>query len=293
MKNLLFFILVGSLFLAGCAYPTGPHQGAGTLLGAGAGALAGAQVGSGAGRLVSVAVGTLAGALIGQDLGRSLDRADQLAMQQSTQQALETARSYEPTRWVNPDSGQSGSTLVTRTLVNDRQHTCREYQQTVTIGGQKQQAYGTACRQSDGSWRVVSPSTVYTRVAAAPVYQAAPVYRPVVYDAYPRTYPYWWWPFTTLHFSYVKHSGGGHRYYGHRHGYYGKRHYGHYGKRHLYRGGHQGHAYRGHRSGYGGKSYWRGGHNGHRQNGGHGWSSRGGSSRGGMGMRGGGQGRRR
>lgn len=33
--------------------------------------------------------------------------------------------------------------------------TCREFQSTGTIGGQSQPIYGTACLQSDGSWRVV------------------------------------------------------------------------------------------------------------------------------------------
>jgi surface antigen len=33
---------------------------------------------------------------------------------------------------------------------------CREFQQTVTIGGKTEQAYGTACRQPDGSWQIVS-----------------------------------------------------------------------------------------------------------------------------------------
>jgi hypothetical protein len=32
---------------------------------------------------------------------------------------------------------------------------CREFQQTITVGGQTQEAYGTACRQSDGSWKIV------------------------------------------------------------------------------------------------------------------------------------------
>ena len=32
---------------------------------------------------------------------------------------------------------------------------CREFQQTITIGGQPQRAYGTACRQADGTWRIV------------------------------------------------------------------------------------------------------------------------------------------
>jgi len=33
---------------------------------------------------------------------------------------------------------------------------CREFQQSITVGGQTQDAYGTACRQPDGTWKVVS-----------------------------------------------------------------------------------------------------------------------------------------
>jgi len=33
---------------------------------------------------------------------------------------------------------------------------CREYQTTVLIDGKQERATGTACRQADGSWRVVN-----------------------------------------------------------------------------------------------------------------------------------------
>ncbi|HZD26388.1 MAG TPA: hypothetical protein VE631_09030 [Alphaproteobacteria bacterium] len=33
---------------------------------------------------------------------------------------------------------------------------CREYGNTVTIGGKPQRVTGTACRQPDGSWKVIS-----------------------------------------------------------------------------------------------------------------------------------------
>jgi hypothetical protein len=33
--------------------------------------------------------------------------------------------------------------------------TCREYQTTTDIGGRRQPAYGTACLQPDGTWRIV------------------------------------------------------------------------------------------------------------------------------------------
>ena len=32
---------------------------------------------------------------------------------------------------------------------------CREFQNEVIINGRAEQAYGTACRQSDGTWRIV------------------------------------------------------------------------------------------------------------------------------------------
>jgi hypothetical protein len=35
------------------------------------------------------------------------------------------------------------------------QQNCREYQTTTIIGGRPQPAYGTACLQPDGTWRVV------------------------------------------------------------------------------------------------------------------------------------------
>jgi surface antigen len=32
---------------------------------------------------------------------------------------------------------------------------CREFRQQVTIGGERQEAYGAACQQPDGSWQIV------------------------------------------------------------------------------------------------------------------------------------------
>jgi hypothetical protein len=33
---------------------------------------------------------------------------------------------------------------------------CREYQRDVVVGGQRQESYGTACRQPDGAWKIVN-----------------------------------------------------------------------------------------------------------------------------------------
>ena len=37
---------------------------------------------------------------------------------------------------------------------------CREYTSTATVGGRPVETYGTACRQPDGSWKIVSSNPV-------------------------------------------------------------------------------------------------------------------------------------
>jgi hypothetical protein len=50
----------------------------------------------------------------------------------------------------------SGSVQTIRTGISSFGRQCREFLQTVTIGGRSEQAYGTACRQPDGSWELVT-----------------------------------------------------------------------------------------------------------------------------------------
>ena len=143
------------LGLAGCEGNQASKQNIGTLLGAVGGAVAGAQFGSGKGQLVGVAAGTLLGALVGSQIGKSLDRADHAAMDRANQQAT-TAPIGERIAWRNPDSGNSGTVVPTREGTGPKGEYCREYQQSVTVGGKTEQAYGTACRQPDGSWKVMN-----------------------------------------------------------------------------------------------------------------------------------------
>ncbi len=142
--------------VAACAQNPGQKETGGALVGAVAGGLLGAQFGKGSGKLAAVAAGTLLGAWAGSEIGRSLDRADRLAMQQTTQTSLETGRTDETSAWRNPDSGHSGTVTPVKTYQTSRGQYCREYQQTVNIGGRTEQAYGTACRQPDGSWKVMN-----------------------------------------------------------------------------------------------------------------------------------------
>jgi len=53
------------------------------------------------------------------------------------------------------DANAAGSVSVLRDGRSSDGQYCREFQQTVTIGGRSEQAYGAACQQPDGSWRIV------------------------------------------------------------------------------------------------------------------------------------------
>ncbi|HAC59435.1 RT0821/Lpp0805 family surface protein [Parvibaculum sp.] len=153
-------LIVGALAvaLAGCqtgnpyGYSGGPKEGIGTLAGAVAGGLAGSQIGGGSGRLWATGAGVLIGALVGNNIGRSLDRADQAYLQNASYGAFQTG---QPTRWSNPQSGNYGYVEPGRSYQSGNAY-CREYSQTVYIGGRPESAYGTACRQPDGSWQIVS-----------------------------------------------------------------------------------------------------------------------------------------
>jgi surface antigen len=143
-----------SLGLAACA-DYGPKQTAGTLVGAGTGAFIGSQIGHGKGRLAAVGLGTLLGGWAGSEVGKSLDRADELEARRAEYEALEYSRVGEQRSWRNPDSGHYGYVTPERTYQNSYGQYCREYSHTVYVGGQPQRAYGTACRQPDGSWEIV------------------------------------------------------------------------------------------------------------------------------------------
>jgi len=60
----------------------------------------------------------------------------------------------EPIYW--NEGGRSGRVTAVRDGMTTDGRQCREFQQEVTIGGNRTEAYGTACLQPDGSWEVVN-----------------------------------------------------------------------------------------------------------------------------------------
>lgn len=155
VKPLIVVAMAASLMTA-CQTNSGTKQTIGGLGGAVLGGLLGSQIGGGSGRLVAVGAGAVLGGLLGSSIGKSLDDTDKLMMERTTQASLEHVQTGQTSTWSNPDSGHAGTVTPTKTYQEAGGQYCREYQQTVTVGNEQQEAYGTACRQPDGSWKIVS-----------------------------------------------------------------------------------------------------------------------------------------
>lgn len=171
------------------------------------------------GLVVTVLLGLLAAAgapARGQDAGR-LEDAEEQAMGDTVQQALEKNPSNQASEWVNPDTGRSGAVVPVRTFENDEGQPCREFVTTIVIGGKEEQGYGTACRQPDGSWRIVADDQDAPPGAPSSPSEAAPPPPPAAYS-YPPPAAYYAYPpgfygpsHILLSFSYVYRGGRAYR----------------------------------------------------------------------------------
>ncbi len=138
-----------TLGLAACASQPTQEQ-TGMVVGGVLGGALGSQIGGGSGAMVGAVVGTLIGATVGGSVGRSMDDRDRI----NVTHALESSQTGVPSSWHNPDTGNQYTFEPTRTYDSGGQP-CREYSIKGTVGGKGEKVYGTACRQSDGSWRTV------------------------------------------------------------------------------------------------------------------------------------------
>lgn len=152
-KNFLTTAVLAAFVLSACAEGQ-EKQGLGTLVGAGVGALLGSQVGKGDGRLAGILVGAVAGGWLGSETGKKLDEADKNKAQQTAQNTLEHNQTGQSSSWHNPDSGNSGTYTPTKTY-KDNGKDCREFESTIVVDGKTEPATGRACREEDGTWKIV------------------------------------------------------------------------------------------------------------------------------------------
>lgn len=152
MKKLMTAVLVlfCSASLVGCQNMS--NQDVGVITGGIAGGLLGSTIGGGNGKILAVAAGTIAGAFIGGAIGKNMDENDKMRMSK----ALDNNNVGQPAYWRNENSGNNYEITPVKNVTYQGNEYCREYRTTAVIAGKKQQMYGTACRQPDGTWQAVS-----------------------------------------------------------------------------------------------------------------------------------------
>lgn len=107
--------------------------------------------------LASSGVSSLLGAFMGKDIGTSLDAGDRELAVQAARRAY-SGPVGDRVGWANQANGHGGAVTTTRDGYNSQGQYCREFQQSVTVGKRTENAYGTACKQSDGTWKIVAAS---------------------------------------------------------------------------------------------------------------------------------------
>ncbi|NOZ52717.1 MAG: glycine zipper 2TM domain-containing protein [Gammaproteobacteria bacterium] len=140
-------LLVITILLSSCATT---REEAGALTGAVVGAAVGSNIGKGTGRLLAVWLGAVVGAQVGSTIGKYMDAQDRL----KTSEVLEYNKTKASSSWRNPDTGNRYTVTPIQTY-EKTSGPCREFTIDALIGGRTQQVYSTACRQQDGSWKVI------------------------------------------------------------------------------------------------------------------------------------------
>jgi surface antigen len=123
--------------------------------------------------LLLVPIAALAGPAVADSPGAYADD-DIWILEDCTQDCLESAETSETPDRPDPDTGATASATPIETFQNEAGQHCREFEQTVTIGGREQQAYGTVCRMPDGAWKIMRKAE---RASAPPPPEATPIPR--------------------------------------------------------------------------------------------------------------------
>lgn len=152
MKKFLT-VLVLAFVVSGCA-STGEQNGrwGGAAVGGGLGAVLGNAADCHGCALIGGLIGAAIGGYTGGEIGKRMDAQDA----SRTSHAIESRPTGTVTKWQNPDTGMQYDVTPTRTY---KSTSTGDYCREVTIGqaeigSKRQEVYGTACRQPDGSWEM-------------------------------------------------------------------------------------------------------------------------------------------
>ena len=156
MKSKMVLCALALVVTSGCETPGKSMQFAGAAAGAALGGYVGAQFGGGLGMWAYSASGTIIGGMAGYEAGRVLSESDMVFYRGTAEQALADADNGVTLNWQNPKTGNSGAFRPTQTVQTINGQTCRHFRSTVAFKDAVESGDGTACRQSDGRWQIVS-----------------------------------------------------------------------------------------------------------------------------------------
>lgn len=124
----------------------------GAVVGGVGGGIAGSQFGSGSGKTAATIAGVLIGAAVGSYIGDYMTSQDRQYMGR----ALETNQPGQTSTWNNPNTGYNYRVTPASYYTGNNGRSCRQFTQTIYDNGQPQQVRGTACKNPQGQWEIVS-----------------------------------------------------------------------------------------------------------------------------------------
>ena len=147
-------IAIGVAFGLACTLVTGCTPGNNTGGATVAGATAGGLISAGlfGDKPGAIVAGALVGGIVGNQIGQKMDEQDKVNMSS----AITTTPINSQATWTNTETKTTYTVTPTKQYQSPQGQYCREYSTYITVGGQEQKAHGTACRQLDGSWKVIS-----------------------------------------------------------------------------------------------------------------------------------------
>ena len=154
-------VLTLAIFVAGCTKSQmdqvkqiTPMQLIGIAIGAGAGGIIGAQLGGGIGQSLMIASGVMAGGVVGYTAARQLERSDRKAHDTTASKAFAEAADGTTRYWSNPETGNSGIIMPTRSYHAGDGSYCRDYRTTVAVEDGFIRGRGIGCQEATGTWQI-------------------------------------------------------------------------------------------------------------------------------------------
>jgi surface antigen len=151
MKKILTACIVGAIAINLASCSNWSKQDTGVAVGAASGAALGGLFFHGDSQIPAMILGGVAGGLLGGSIGSNMDKQDRANMSR----AITTTPVNHTASWTNTTTQTTYQVTPVRAYHTTSNRYCREYQTTVIVGGEAKKAYGTACRQPDGQWKIV------------------------------------------------------------------------------------------------------------------------------------------